>query len=180
MKRTVSVLGFAGYSGSGKTTLIEKLVPLLEQAGVRTAVIKHDAHGLRFDTEGKDSQRFAAAGTACSLVNGPSESAIFLRKSLTLEESIRAAALLTDAQLILIEGYKHNSYAQIGIMRRETGKGLPHAAERFTALVTDDETITAAVPVFHPDNAEGISAFILKNLKAFEIEISDRAGQIGC
>ena len=61
MKKTVSVLGFAGYSGSGKTTLIEKLIPLLEQKGIRTAVIKHDAHGLRFDTEGKDSRRFAAA-----------------------------------------------------------------------------------------------------------------------
>ena len=76
MKRTVSVLGFAGYSGSGKTTLIERLVPLLEEKGIRTAVIKHDAHGLRFDTEGKDSQRFSAAGTACSLVNGPEQSAV--------------------------------------------------------------------------------------------------------
>ena len=104
MERAVSILGFAGYSGSGKTTLIKKLIPLLEQKGIRTAVIKHDAHGLRFDTEGKDSQRFSAAGTACSLVNGPSESAIFLGKPLTLEESVRAAALLSDAQLILIEG----------------------------------------------------------------------------
>ena len=91
MKRTMSVLGFAGYSGSGKTTLIERLVPLLEEKGIRTAVIKHDAHGLRFDTEGKDSQRFSAAGAACSLVNGPEQSAIFLRKPLTLEESVLAA-----------------------------------------------------------------------------------------
>ena len=156
MKRTVSVLGFAGYSGSGKTTLIERLVPLLEEKGIRTAVIKHDAHGLRFDTEGKDSQRFSAAGAACSLVNGPEQSAIFLRKPLTLEESVLAAALLSGAELILIEGYKHNSYSQIGVMRRETGKGFPHAAERFAALVTDDETVAAAVPVFHPDDTEGI------------------------
>ena len=173
MKKAVSVLGFAGYSGSGKTTLIERLIPLLEQEGVRTAVIKHDAHGLRFDTEGKDSRRFAAAGTACSLVNGPSESAIFLRKPLTLEESVRAAALLTDAKLVLIEGYKHNSYTRIGIMRRETGKGFPDAAERFAALVTDDETVAAAVPVFHPDDAEGLAGFILENLKAFEVRVSD-------
>ena len=173
MKKAVSVLGFSGFSGSGKTTLIEKLIPLLEQKGVRTAVIKHDAHGLRFDTEGKDSRRFAAAGTACSLVNGPSESAIFLRKPLTLEESVRAAALLTDAKLVLIEGYKHNSYTRIGIMRRETGKGFPDAAERFAALVTDDETVAAAVPVFHPDDAEGLAGFILENLEALEVRVSD-------
>ena len=173
MKKTVSVLGFAGYSGSGKTTLIERLIPLLEQEGIRTAVIKHDAHGLRFDTEGKDSRRFAAAGAVCSLVNGPKESAIFLRNPLTLEESVRAAALLTDAKLVLIEGYKHNSYTRIGIMRRETGKGFPDAAERFAALVTDDETVAAAVPVFHPDDAEGLAGFILENLKAFEVRVSD-------
>lgn len=173
MKKAVSVLGFSGFSGSGKTTLIEKLIPLLEQKGVRTAVIKHDAHGLRFDTEGKDSRRFAAAGTACSLVNGPSESAIFLRNPLTLEESVRAAALLTDAKLVLIEGYKHNSYTRIGIMRRETGKGFPDAAERFAALVTDDETVAAAVPVFHLDDAEGLAGFILENLEALEVRLSD-------
>ena len=173
MKRTVSVLGFAGYSGSGKTTLIERLIPLLEKKGIRTAVIKHDAHGLRFDTEGKDSQRFSAAGAACSLVNGPEQSAIFLRKPLTLEESVLAAALLSGAELILIEGYKHNSYSQIGVMRRETGKGFPHAAERFTALVTDDETGAAAVPVFHPDDAEGLAGFILENLEALEVRVSD-------
>ena len=173
MKRTVSVLGFAGYSGSGKTTLIERLVPLLEEKGIRTAVIKHDAHGLRFDTEGKDSQRFSAAGAACSLVNGPEQSAVFLRKPLTLEESVLAAALLSGAELILIEGYKHNSYSQIGVMRRETGKGFPHAAERFAALVTDDETVAAAVPVFHPDDTEGIAAFILENRKAFAVPLSD-------
>ena len=173
MKKAVSVLGFSGFSGSGKTTLIEKLIPLLEQKGVRTAVIKHDAHGLRFDTEGKDSRRFAAAGAVCSLVNGPKESAIFLRNPLTLEESVRAAALLTDAKLVLIEGYKHNSYTRIGIMRRETGKGFPDAAERFAALVTDDETVAAAVPVFHPDDAEGLAGFILENLEALEVRVSD-------
>ena len=61
------VLGFAGYSGSGKTTLIEKLIPQLEKMGIRTAVIKHDAHGLRFDAEGKDSQR---SGTERDLSSG--------------------------------------------------------------------------------------------------------------
>ena len=179
MTSTVSVLGFAGYSGAGKTTLIERLIPLLEEEGIRTAVIKHDAHGLRFDTKGKDSERFAAAGAACSLVNGPEQSAIFLRKPLTLEESVRAAALLSDARLILIEGYKHNPYAQIGIMRRETGKGFPHAEDRFTALVTDDETVTAAVPVFHPDDVEALAGFIRENLEAFEYRIMDQTGRIG-
>ena len=58
-------------------------------------------------------------------------------------------------------------------MRRETGKGFPDAAERFAALVTDDETVAAAVPVFHPDDAEGLAGFILENLEALEVRVSD-------
>ena len=65
-------------------------------------------------------------------------------------------------------------------MRRETGKGFPDAAERFAALVTDDETVKAAIPVFHPDDVKGIAAFILENLKMFEVPVLDRTGQIGC
>ena len=58
-------------------------------------------------------------------------------------------------------------------MRRETGKGFPHAAERFAALVTNDDTVMAAIPVFHPDDAEGIAAFILENRKTFAVQLSD-------
>ena len=167
----VHVLGFAGFSGSGKTTLIEKLSPMLEAKGFRTAVIKHDAHGLKFDTEGKDSQRFAAAGAVYSLVLGPEQSAIFLQRPLSLEQSLKILALLSDVELILIEGYKDNGFPQIGIMRKESGKGFTNDPERFEALVTDDRTVTGPVPVFHPDDAEGISSFITENMKRFEVRL---------
>ena len=160
----MQVLSFAGYSGSGKTTLIERLIPILARKGIRTAVIKHDAHGLRFDQEGKDSQRFSAAGAACSLVNGPSQTAVFLSRPLTLEESIRAVSVLADVELVLVEGYKDNAYTQIGLMRKETGKGFTDDLSRFIALVTDDETIHTELPLFSPDDAEGLAAFLLEYL----------------
>ena len=65
----IPVLGFAAYSGTGKTTLIEQIIPRLKNEGIRLAVIKHDAHGLKFDKEGKDSWRFSNAGADYSLVN---------------------------------------------------------------------------------------------------------------
>ena len=165
----IHVLGFAGFSGSGKTTIIERIIPLLEKKGILTAVIKHDAHGLRFDTEGKDSQRFSAAGAVCSLVNGPEQSAIFLQRPLSLEKSLGILAILSEVELVLIEGYKNNGFPQIGIMRKETGKGFTNELNRFEALVTDDENVAATVPVFSPDDAEGVAAFIAENLKRFEI-----------
>ena len=169
--RSIHVLGFAGFSGSGKTTLIERLIPLLAERGLRTAVIKHDAHGLKFDTEGKDSQRFSEAGAVCSLVNGPEQTAIFLQRALSLENSLEILTVLTDAELFLIEGYKKNRFPQIGIMRKETGKGFTSEADRFLALVTDDGTAMAPVPIFHPDDAEEIAEFICENFQRLEVTL---------
>ena len=131
----VPVLGFAAYSGTGKTTLIEQIIPRLKEAGISLAVIKHDAHGLKFDKEGKDSWRFSNAGADYSIVNGPEQSAIFVSRPLSLEEAI---GMITEVDLILIEGYKTGSFDKVGISRMETGKGFTDDPQNFKALVTDD------------------------------------------
>ena len=70
--RTRPILSVAApASGTGKTTFIERLIPLLAAHGVRTAVIKSDAHGFSLDTEGKDTARFTAAGAAAVAVTAP-------------------------------------------------------------------------------------------------------------
>jgi len=40
------VIGICGFSGAGKTSLVVDLVRLLARRGLRTLVIKHDAHGV--------------------------------------------------------------------------------------------------------------------------------------
>lgn len=54
----IPVLTFTAYSNTGKTTYLEKLIPCLKSAGLRIAVIKHDAHDFQADIEGKDSWAF--------------------------------------------------------------------------------------------------------------------------
>lgn len=157
------VLGFAAYSGTGKTTLIEQIIPRLKNEGIRLAVIKHDAHGLKFDKEGKDSWRFSNAGADYSLVNGPEQSAIFVSRPLSLEEAI---GMITDVDLILIEGYKTGAFDKVGISRMETGKGFPDDPKYFKALVTDDasyldEADADLPPVFALDDVDGITNWIL-------------------
>lgn len=155
----IPVIGFAGYSGSGKTTLLEKLIPLLREKGIRTAVIKHDAHGLTFGDEGKDSRRFYHAGADISLVTGPAQTAVFYHRPLSLEEAV---AGIRDVDLILIEGYKHCNYPQIGISRRANGKGLTAEPEHFLALVTDEPPVAPPVPVFGLNEVEALAAFLLR------------------
>ena len=159
----IPVLGFAAYSGTGKTTLIEQIIPRMKNEGIRLAVIKHDAHGLKFDKEGKDSWRFSNAGADYSLVNGPEQSAIFVSRPLSLEEAI---GMITDADLILIEGYKTGTFDKVGISRMETGKGFPDDPQHFKALVTDDTTYLDKTdanlpPVFALNDVDGITNWIL-------------------
>lgn len=170
------VLGFAAYSGTGKTTLIEQIIPRLKEAGLRLAVVKHDAHGLKFDKEGKDSWRFSNAGADYSVVNGPEQSAIFVSHPLSMEEAI---SMITDVDLILIEGYKTGAIDKVGISRVETGKGFTDDPQTFKALVTDDPAFLARTkdasrpgaavrtgiadlpPVFALDDVDGITNWIL-------------------
>ena len=79
--------------------------------------------------------------------------------------------MLSDVDLILIEGYKDNRYPQIGVMRTENGKGFTNKTERFEALVTDDGSVTAQIPVFYPDDVEAVAAYIVDNMKNFEISL---------
>lgn len=134
--KTVPAIGFAGYSGSGKTTVIEALIPFLKEKGLRLAVIKHDAHGIDVDREGKDSWRFTEAGAEMSIVSGPEKTAVIEKREVGLEQLF---TMVHDVDLILVEGYKNEPLSQIGICRKENGKGFTDALDRFEAVVTDLE-----------------------------------------
>ena len=47
------LLGFAAFSGTGKTTLLKRVIPLLREAGLRLAVVKHAHHHFEVDYPGK-------------------------------------------------------------------------------------------------------------------------------
>ncbi len=163
-RKKVPVIGFAAYSGTGKTTLIEKIIPLLKRKGLTVAVVKHDAHGLVFDTDGKDSSRFSKAGAAYSIVSGPGQAAVFVGRSLEPEEAISFAQ---DADLVIVEGYKRGNFSQIGINRMATGKGFTDEMKRFVAVVTDETDLVCDIPVFDINDAEGIADFIFENKDSF-------------
>lgn len=154
---SIPVIAFAAYSGTGKTTLIEKLIRELRSRGLRLAVIKHDGHKFEIDHEGKDSWRFAHAGAEITMISSAEKTAFIEQREIPLEGLIEMAH---DVDLILVEGYKNRDLPQIGIARRETGKGFTAELDRFIALVTD-MPVETGLPCFDLDDISGIAQFIL-------------------
>lgn len=154
----IPVIGFAAFSGVGKTTLIERIVRVLKAQSYRIAVIKHDSHAFEIDREGKDSWRFSRAGADMTLISSAEKTAVIEQRERTFAQNL---SMIHDVDLILVEGYKQEQIPRIGICRKASGKGLPHAVEQYIAVVTDDPSMfSGTTPVFALDDVQGVTEFI--------------------
>jgi len=106
------VLAVCGWSGSGKTTVLETVIPLLVEQGLRVAVVKHDAHGIDVDREGKDSARFYAAGADVHL-HTPEEQMWRVRRRPEHSLGRTIFSLLGTHDLVLVEGHKETPLPKI-------------------------------------------------------------------
>ena len=56
------LIAVSGVKNSGKTTLIQKVIPKLNENGLKVATIKHDGHDFEADVEGTDTYKHKKAG----------------------------------------------------------------------------------------------------------------------
>jgi molybdopterin-guanine dinucleotide biosynthesis protein B len=170
----LKVVGVIGYKNSGKTTLAHALARELTGRGHEVAVIKHSSHHL--DLSGKDT---TALGEAVSQVGfiSPQESAVFWKKSLSLENIIP----YLEADAVLVEGFeKEKTYPKIVCLR-----GEPDDADRdqsedlfdglaICAVGPADQMGGVAVPLFGRDEV-GMIADLVEE-KAFKLPNLDCGG----
>ncbi len=127
----IPLLGFAAFSGTGKTTLLEQLIPELNQANIRIAMVKH-THHEKFDIDkpGKDSYRLRKAGAEQMLVASAKRWALMVEQPLQDRTAdpdlfeLLAHLDLKKTDLILVEGFKHESISKIELHRPALGKPL--------------------------------------------------------
>ena len=148
------VTGFAAWSGTGKTTLLEKIIQELKARGLRVAVVKHDVHGIDPCEDGKDSGRFRKAGADRVILIGPEEG----------EDSEKrlweALDMLSDADIILVEGFKHAAIPRVGLSRTAAGRMLPDPPESYIAVVSDTD-IKTSVPRFRWEEYKELADYLI-------------------
>jgi molybdopterin-guanine dinucleotide biosynthesis protein B len=164
------IISFVGHSGSGKTTFVEKLIPLLVQAGMKVAVIKHDVHGFEMDKPGKDTWRHKKAGAAATMISSPGRIGLVMDADHD-HQPHELAFMFGFADLILTEGFKRESYPKLEVFRPEaTGDRVPLCRDdpQLLAIVSDSDPECKA-PVFSLDDVRGVADFLIRYLR-FPVE----------
>lgn len=155
----IPLICVVGRSNVGKTTLLEKLIPALKRRGYRVATIKHHSHpGFQMDQPGKDTWRHAQAGSDHVVIAAPDKVASIRRveQEPTLDE---LAALITDVDIILTEGYKRSDKLKIEVVRAERSPEPICTPEELVALATD-VPVPLEVPQFGLEDAEGLAGLL--------------------
>jgi molybdopterin-guanine dinucleotide biosynthesis protein B len=150
------VLGFAAFSGTGKTTLLIRLIPFLEQRGVRVALIKHAHHDFDVDKPGKDSYELRKAGARQVLVASERRSALITENAWPETprlESLVDRLALDAIDLVLVEGFRHVPFPKIELHR----PSLKHPL-----LCREDDSIVAVAMDF-PVNTDPLPRLDLNN-----------------
>lgn len=156
------LLGFVAWSGTGKTTLLERLIPLLNQRGLRLGVLKHSHHQFDIDQPGKDSHRLRKAGA------GQVMAASSLRHARIVETpdgeppfaDLLAGFDWERLDLLLIEGFKHERFPKIELHRGAIGRPLLFPDDPDVMALISDNPQHSSLPHFDFEALDAIADFI--------------------
>lgn len=114
------ILQVVGYKNTGKTTWLTGLIHRLNEQGIRSAVIKHDAHSFDMDHPGTDTFKLREAGAAGVAITSAQRTAIVEEYDTSLEELIAVFSHGGRYDCIFIEGFKQADYPKLVMIRQET------------------------------------------------------------
>ena len=138
----MKIFGLAGWSGSGKTSLLAQLLPELTKDGRRVSTIKHAHHSFDVDQPGKDSYVHRQAGAYEVMVLSQNRWALMHEIRDTPEPNLEAlVALMSPVDLVLVEGFKHDSHAKLEIHRPSVGKDLLCLDDPYIVAVASNEAL---------------------------------------
>ena len=170
--KLLPIVSIVGKSGSGKTALMEQLIAEFKRRGYKVAALKHSPGGMEIDQPGKDSWRFAQAGSDAVLVSSRDKLAFV--KNLDHEFDIEEILPIMGAEfdLVLAEGFKKGKSPKIEVHRRELGDDLVCAPGELSAIVTNG-SLNTDIPLLTWGDTVAVADFIEENFvkKMFTVGI---------
>ena len=155
--RQPPLVAIIGRKNSGKTTLRVRLAAELHRRGHRVMTIKHGTHTFNIDPATTDTYRHFHEGNAERVAMvAPDKFALVMRwgDELTAEEVART--YMSDADVILCEGFKSTALPKIEVHRvaahaRPLYTAGSDLAAYYRAIVTDDASLEVPVPLVRFD-----------------------------
>lgn len=148
-----------GKKHSGKTTLTVRLCAELHRRGHRVMTIKHGSHTFNIDPATTDTYRHYHEGNAERVaMAAPDKFALIVRWSDELGPEEIAARHMSDADIVVCEGFKQSQLPKIEVFREAAHRKplydpTDEAARSYLAIVADTEVPGATVPVLRFDDA---------------------------
>jgi molybdopterin-guanine dinucleotide biosynthesis protein B len=177
------MVAIIGRKNSGKTTLVVRLAAELHHRGHRVMTIKHGAHTFNIDPESTDTYRHYHEGHAERVAMvAPDKFALVMRWSDEVSAEEIASTYMSDADIVLCEGFKRSALPKIEIHRIDVHDSPLYGADdplhgepqvdvsTYCAIVTDDDRLVTSLPTIRLD-AEG---WIEKLADFVEATIIDR------
>ncbi len=159
----VPSIAIVGESGTGKTNLIERLIVEFKNRGMRVAAVKHSHGEIDIDKEGKDSWRFAEAGSDITVFSSVDKLAYI--RNVDSDSSIAEILRIIggSADLVLFEGFKKGNIPKIEVYREQSGSDLVCPLQILSAVATDKHLDIDLPQVSLNDTAQ-IADFIEQNI----------------
>ena len=165
----IPLLGIAAWSGTGKTTLLKKLIPELCARGIRPGLIKHTHHDMDVDKPGKDSYELRKAGAAQTLVASQQRWALMTETPEEPELDLAYLVSRKDAatlDLVLVEGFKHESIAKILLFREHCGHSTEELTiDEYVVAVASDVPLEVDIPLLDINDVQQIAGFVAQWLE---------------
>jgi molybdopterin molybdotransferase len=160
--KKLPVVSIVGKSRSGKTVLVEQLIAEFKGRGYKVAALKHGRGGMEIDQPGKDSWRFAQAGSDAVLISSPDKLAFIksVDHDLDIEEILPTVG--PEFDLVLVEGFKKSKTPKIEVHRKGLGDDLLCSPEELSAIVTDG-SLDTDIPQLPWGDTVTVADFIEKN-----------------
>jgi molybdopterin-guanine dinucleotide biosynthesis protein B/molybdopterin-guanine dinucleotide biosynthesis protein len=139
---------------------LEGVIGALTRRGHRVSVLKHDAHRLQWDREGKDTWRFRRAGAWRAVIAGDRQLAVF--SAVDGETSLAGLvdAHLSDADIVLTEGFRRAGLPTIRVHREARGTDPDWERPSNVIAWVSDVALEVEVPVLPLDRPKAVADFL--------------------